>query len=841
MRAWNSLSNGNVYINNTPFYITARFLKMARHAEKTISTLQSILENKDLFEVPRLLSPIRSPKRPITFQEEDDVKRKRLNVIKELKKKKEKLESEMNSEIARSVPFHLKEPEPPSKDHQKTARRLSSSKSMQDRKNETANLISLKNGDQTWHHISYATLFDRCPNIFNFCIQNYREPGIYMVNEKFHLPQAKEGFEGIMTLIVQGREAFRRWLNSGRKALQVVQIACLLQVRNFDQVISDGVNFDFFGVWNPREGPNNFVKMVEICEFFSWYLPLLRYNLCDWLIFHFDYQYTVVKHVHRGEAYSVSWLGRLPPSFVRELASRPTRQFGTENIIFQLLLEWAYQRFSVRAGGEKSSNLFPTKEVIIKPIFSSNIGYYNSWKVCHEKLGNTENKERLQEPFIRFVTSTLDAEFRYVTSPQLGSRITNSILTIENGMVTEYHPFLQRGRILSSNLARENTWRMRCAVDVKDGIVYGMSLSCNKLFRLNLNNVAHSQSGNCKWKEVCSNPVVSKSKFSTVDGMLFNPEKNHLYMFFSCLLDENKPRPFLVVFDCKIREAINTINLQKEDVVCDWQPDVFYFDERHKRVFIGGASRNDNQTLFYSIQVENIDDCPKNSKSAMNMWKLPVITGNLTKGTIILHPKTQHLFYVGGKYDDTSCLPISKHELAYYELVNNKWKRFEVQFDVNDFEIENVLTPLCSFPKPYNFIRIYACEFPSEKRFEGKTMDWPIGENECTKRATINKYVPSQNENCEIWNPLEFRKHQDIPISFSSFNSSTDSSTRVIDGSLTPVRDEVSTSPSFRVHILMPVKSMARYWHSCRHRFDSGPGTCNMHCIVCESLKATHK
>ena len=331
---------------------------------------------------------------------------------------------------------------------------------------------------------------------------------------------------------------------------------------------------------------------------------------------------------------------------------------------------------------------------------------------------------------------------------------------------------------------------------------------------------------------------MSKSKFSAVDGMLFNPGKKQLYMFFSCLVDENKPRPFLVVFDCITRKTVNTVNLQKEDVVCDWQPDVFYFDELYERVFIGGASRNNNQTLFYSIQVKDIVNCPPKSKSVMR--NLPVIDGNLTKGTILLHPKTQHLFYVGGKFDDTSSLPNSRNELAYYELVNNNWKRFEVQLDFNDFEIENVLTPLCSFPKPYNFIRIYACEFPSGKRFEGKTMDWPIGESEGTKRATINTYFSSLNEHYIPWDPLEFRKHQDIPISFKNFKPSPDSSARVMDGSLTPVRDEISTNTSFRVHILMPVKSMARYWHSCRHRRDSTTGKFNNYCFVLESLKVTH-
>lgn len=800
------------------------------HAEKTKSTLQLIFENnKDLFEVPRLLSPIRSPKRPSTSQhqhkdDEEGMKRKRIHLIEKLKEDKKTLNSEVDNEIARSASFHLKEGEPRSKDHQKTTLRLSSSKPMQDRKNEASNLISLKNGDQTWH-VPYSTLSDRCPNIFNFCIQSSGAPGVYTINKKFDFPQAKEGFQGIMTLIVQGREAFKRWLNCGTKALHVVQIACLLHVRHFDQVISEGVNFDFFGVWDPREEPNNFVKMVEICEFFSWYLPLLRYNLCDWLIFHFDYQYTVVKHVYQGEAYSVNWLGQLPPSFARELSSRPTRQFGTENIIFQLLLEWAYQRF----GRGKSSNLFPTAEVIMKPILSSN-GYYNAWKKCQKQLGNVENKMRCQEPSINFVTSVLDAEFRYVTQPQLGSRITNSILTIENGMVTEYHPFLQRKRILSSNLARENTWRMRCAVDVKNGIVYGMSLSCNTLFRLNLNNITHSQSGNCEWKEVCSTPAVTKSKYSTVDGMLFDPKNNHLYMFFSDILKENTPRPFLVVFDCKIRKATNTINIQKEDVLCDWQPDVFYFDEGRECMFIGGASKCNNQTIFYSIQVKDILSCSKNS--ALKMRKLPVIGGNLTKGAIILHPKTQHLFYVGGKFDDTSCLPNSKQELAYYELVNNNWKRFEVQLDFNDFEVENVLTPLCSFPKPYNFIRIHACEFPSGIRFEGKTMEWPIVVNERSK-ATIKKYVSSDNDRI-LWSPLEFQKHQDIPISFSSFDTSSDSYARVIDGSLTPVRDEISTSTAYRVHILMPVKSMARYWYSCRHRTIKRRSDC----LVCESLQA---
>ena len=411
-----------------------------------------------------------------------------------------------------------------------------------------------------------------------------------------------------------------------------------------------------------------------------------------------------------------------------------------------------------------------------------------------------------------------------------------STLTIENGVVSEFNPFLQRGRIVSSNLASEETTRMRCAANVDKAILYGLS-SDGRLYKLELGKVDYSQSGNCQWKLIDEDTFTNRLKFSTCLGLVYCRQKDRLFVYSTCLVDHNKPQLLLSTFDCKK----NAFKQHKPIILHgdgeDWLPDVFGFDEQRQRLLVGGASEKINKTMFLSIDVETLA-----------ITTLPSILGTLTMGSLLVHPTTNRLYYVGGEFKDRECLPTTSTDddeyrsFTYYELNDRDrskpaWKRFQVVVESPEDDFEGPpLMPLCSFPKPYNFIRIHACAFSSGKSFHGLSIDFPIEgrDDHRLRRANVKNNFRASFKRYRSWTPSEFKRQQRIPISFWGLSrpTSTSSSSHTVDGSQTPLRDESSKTLPFRTHILMPVKTMAKWWYSC-----TGNHRGSRECIVCTSLK----
>jgi hypothetical protein len=369
---------------------------------------------------------------------------------------------------------------------------------------------------------------------------------------------------------------------------------------------------------------------------------------------------------------------------------------------------------------------------------------------------------------------------------------------------------------------------MRCAADVDRSVLYGLSPD-GTLYQLDLRKVEFSKSGNCSWKVIAEKAFSNKLKFSTCEGMLYNHRKKHLYVFSTCLVDHSDPHLFLSIFDCNKKECGKYQKIKIEGAG-NWIPDVYCFDEHHQRLFVGGPSNENNETLFLSIDVDNL-----------STTQLPSIRGILSKGTLLAHPETNRLFYVGGQFDDKDCLPASKQEVkrtfTYHELnlQRESWKRFRVNLESAEDGMEDLLAPLCSFPKPYNFIRIHACEFPSGKRFQGQTIDFSIeGKDDGVRRATVKTNFRAGAGWYEPWNPLKFKKRRVIPISFCGVFTGRCSSLHRDDGSQTPLRDESFNGNSTRTHVLMPVKSMARWWYTCQ---EIGVREDSCLCVICKSNK----
>ena len=678
--------------------------------------------------------------------------------------------------------------------------------------------------------VNMKKLLERCPKLTNFC--TVLKKGTFQLRDpKFASPCARDGLDGIMQLVVHGKKCFYDWLTDSKMALRAIQMASLLQVKNFDAIISDRVNHEFFGEWDPQNSPAHFVEIVEIVEFFSWYFPILRHNLCDWLIFHYDYQSTVYK-AHAPEFYCTDWLGRLPESFVRELCCRSTRQFGIENVVFELVLEWARQRFSI---GNGNSRTFPTVEAKLMSFLSSN-DYFLVWREGQRKILGNPDRGVNDPPYLRTVLDSLEAENKY-RSTSSRCKLACSVLTIENRVVSEFNPFLQRGRIVSSNLAIEYAARMRCAADVDGSILYGLDSSDGKLYKLDLGKVCHSQSGTCQWTAIDECTFANRLKFSDCEGIAYSRRKDQVYVCYTRLVDRNRPQLYLSIFDCKdgFFTSDKQIILNLEGVE-DWLPDVFFFDERCQQLLVGGASKKGNRTLFISIDVENFTGS-----------ELASVHGVLTMGTLTAHPETNHLYYVGGSFEDRERLPTSnrqppprKNSFAYYEMGADRceWKRFEVKMDSEE---GSILTPLCTFPKPYNFIRIHACEFSSGRRFpEQQLIDFPIsGRDDEARRATVRDDSSSSSRSSrwfQPWKPLDFKKQQMEPVSFCGLLSRKSSSSGGdrAHGSETPLRDESSSGHPYRTHVLMPVRSIAKWWHSCTE-IDTEHNSSL--CIVCRSTK----
>lgn len=655
---------------------------------------------------------------------------------------------------------------------------------------EQSGTQTLKCGSRTWN-VSIDKINKKCPHFFYFCSVNESKE-YELTEEKFQLEHTLDGLDGIIQLIVHGKDEFYKWLTNRKQALSALRLAILFQFKNFDSVISSGVNFNLFSDWDSLDGGEDFVKLVEICETFEWYLPTLRYNLCDWLIFHYNYQSTVVKS-HNPKLYSMSWLGRLPVSFMREVVSRLTRQFGVENVIFDLLLEWAKKRYA-----HGNDDMFPLTEATLKVMFSFN-NYYQSWKKCQAFQG--DYLQHVSVPCIKRVMSTLEKQFKYNSRNASECRLGNSVVTIQDGIVVEFNNFLQRGRIVSSNVITDGRSPMRCATNVDDSILY--AVWDQTLYRLKLAEVSNSQSGTCKWT-ILSKTFAGNPNFSTCDGLSYHRHTKCLFIFHTGQFFGK----FLTIYDCTSRKVTKVIDLSKQ--CCDkWKPDVFCFHEpKQSQIYVGGRIRDGSRTVFYSIDTKTF-----------TISTLPSIAQSLKNGTIIVHPTTNNLFYVGGEVEGVSSN--ANKTIICYELKRNvTWKVINVQHDGSD---GNILTPLCSFPKPYNFLRIHACEFSGGKRFQNQTIELPITslKDERCLWTSINSNV-NCNDWYTKWNPSYFQEMEWKPVVFCG----------LMDRQETPLRDEPSSDGPTRAHVLMPVKSIAQWWLYCRELRSR-----HCDCISCEHVK----